>query len=126
MDGWQVYTLDALASLAILVSALLVVTNLTSMAPITTPASTPAEGALGELLLKYEIQEATYANDVRTLRAYLESVLPPGTQYHLAASDGGWNLLFEVGRGVEGASAAAQLTGFNDTIEVGCAVSARS
>ena len=50
MDGGQAYTLDALVSLAILMLALLVVINLTSIALVTTPASTPAERALEELL----------------------------------------------------------------------------
>jgi len=118
MDRGQAYTLDALVSLIVLVLALLVVVNLTSIAPVTTPTPTPAERVLGVLLLRYEIQGAIYTNDVRTLRAYLESVLPSGTQYYLAVFDGGWNLLFEVGKDVEGVSAVAQLTGFNGTVEV--------
>ena len=118
MDGGQAYTLDALVSLIVLVLALLVVVNLTSIAPVTTPTPPPAERVLGVLLLRYEIQGAIYTNDVRTLRAYLESVLPSGTQYYLAVFDGGWNLLFEVGKDVEGVSAVAQLTGFNGTVEV--------
>ena len=118
MNRGQAYTLDALVSLAILVLALLVVVNLTSIAPVNVPAPAPAERVLGELLLRYEIQEAIYTNDVRTLKAYLESVLPSGTQYYLAVFDGNWNLLFELGEDFDSVSAVAQLTGFNGTIEI--------
>jgi len=118
MNRGQAYTLDALVSLAILVLALLVVVNLTSIATVNVPTSTTAASVLGEVMSRYEIQEAIYTNDVRTLRAYLESVLPSGTRYYLAVFDGGWNLLFEVGKDVEGVSAVAQLTGFNGTVEV--------
>ena len=112
------YTLDALVSLTILILALTVCLSLSSVGLTEVRAPTSAERVLGELLLRYEIQLAIYENDAETIRAYIESMLPKGSEYYFAVFDEYWNKLFEIGKDIEGLSAIAQLVGINGTIRV--------
>ena len=114
----QAYTLDALVSLIIMVIALTVCLSLSSVSLTEVGAPTSAERILGELLLRYEIQLAIYENDAESIRAYIESMLPKGSEYYFAVFDEYWNKLFEVGKDIEGISAIAQLVGINGTIRV--------
>ncbi|RLE91372.1 MAG: hypothetical protein DRN04_12940 [Thermoprotei archaeon] len=114
----QVYTLDALVALLVLVLALSVCLQIGYLKPPQVKYPSDAERILGILLESYEIQNAVYRNDPETIKAYLESMLPKGAEYFLAVFDENWKLLFKIGVEVDGVPAVAQLTGVNGTLEV--------
>ena len=110
--------LDTLVALMVLAIGLIVCVSLASINPTRLGSPVSAERVLGQLLLRYDLQNAIYLGDVKAVRAHLESVLPEGARYYLAVYDENWAKLYEVGVDFEGVTAVAQLLGVNGTLQI--------
>jgi len=107
----NIYTLDSILAASILFSTVLLASIL---APLYSYSYYVPEDELAELLSEPGFIKALYDQDVRTVEAYLNSLL--NTPYNLTVYDEYGNKIFSVGVPVEGLAATATLPGWNGTL----------
>jgi len=108
----NVYVLDSVFAVSILVATVLTVSVL---GVLSTQLSLPPEKELAVLLSEPGFVSAVYLGDEKTVIAYLNSFLDRPYNFTVYYNDG--RVFFTVGVDVEGVSAVAVLPGWNGSLK---------